>query len=83
MISLRKKKIASGALSPVEIAIELTVSILSPVRTQNYIPAAFKIWMVPMQSFYNLSSTAVTPKNWIFFSISSITKSFLISLSTN
>ena len=30
-----KKKIASGDLSPVEIAIELTVSTLSPVNTQN------------------------------------------------
>jgi len=47
------KKFDSGFLRPVDIAIQLTVSILSPVSIQIWIFEFFKLSIVSAQFSYN------------------------------
>jgi hypothetical protein len=49
----------------------IAVSILSPVATQTLIPAYLRVAIVEPTSSYNLSSIAVAPTIFIFFSIAS------------
>lgn len=62
----------------------IAVSILSPVKTQNLIPAFLRENIVSETSSYNLSSIAVAPINSKSYSISSYKSSIYVSLpSTN
>lgn len=51
----------------------MAVSILSPVNIQTFIPAFLIFSKVEQTSSYNLSSTPVIPKNYIWFSNSFLT----------
>ena len=58
---------------PVDIPIEIAVSILSPVKTQTFIPTRFMNLMVSATLSCNLSSIAVDPMSSRSYSISSFT----------
>jgi len=69
------------SLNPALIAMQVAVSILSPVSIQIYIPAALRDSIVSPTSSYNLSSTPVMPNSSISVSNSSMHSVIRASLS--